>query len=69
MHAFRSVPQQVALAEGDVFELNNNLPHMVDNDSRTSRIHLIVDVSERPHKRTQLRPGQVCRYEPPDVIC
>ena len=57
------------LAEGDVFELNNNLPHRVRNNSTMARIHLIIDAGAVPHSYIPLKPGQVCKYQTPDVVC
>lgn len=41
----------------------------VDNNSSMTRIHLIVDVSETPHERIELKPGQSCVYDKDSVIC
>jgi hypothetical protein len=44
--------------------------HMqVDNHSSVARVHLIVDVSELPHKWEKLQPGQMCRYEKNMIVC
>ena len=59
----------VALAEGEAFELNNNLPHMVHNDGASARVHLILDAGAVPHNYTSLKAGQACRYDPPNVFC
>ena len=59
----------VGIAEGRAFELNNNLVHRVENNGTQPRIHLILDAGAARHTYTELRPGQTCRYEPPDVIC
>lgn len=49
--------------EGDVFELNNDLPHLVHNRGNSDRIHLVVDWAESPPEYVvKLHPGQVCQY-------
>ena len=54
---------KVEFGEGDVFELNNGMPHMVHNTGSSDRIHLIVDWAEGARESLQkLRPGQVCKY-------
>ena len=55
----------VPLVEGNVFEINNNVPHRVNNDADTWRIHLLLDFVEEEvpeSDRFELRPGQVCEY-------
>jgi hypothetical protein len=36
--------KSVNLKEGICYELNNAIPHSVENNSADSRIHLIIDV-------------------------
>ena len=51
--------------EGRVFEINNGVPHRVDNDAESWRIHLLLDFVEEPvpsERRFQLKPGQECGY-------
>jgi hypothetical protein len=55
----------VPLVEGNIFEINNNVPHRVNNDADTWRIHLLLDFVEEEvpeSDRFELRPGQVCEY-------
>ena len=55
----------VPLEEGRVFEINNGVPHRVDNDAESWRIHLLLDFVEEPvpsERRFQLKPGQECGY-------
>ena len=55
----------VPLVEGNVFEINNNAPHLVNNDADTWRVHLLLDFVEEEvpeSDRFSLRPGQVCEY-------
>lgn len=59
----------VAVAEGYAFEMNNNVPHRVRNNSTEPRIHLIIDAGTVPHSYVPLAPGQVCKYEIPEIIC
>jgi len=56
-------------SEGDVFELNNARMHHLSNPGDISRIHLVVDVLERPVERTVLHPGQVCKYVKRKIVC
>ena len=53
-----------------VFEVNNAVPHLVQNASNTSRIHLIVDVAEAVLPQpVDLRVGQVCLYKEGRIVC
>ena len=50
------------VAPGDAFEINNAIPHRVDNSRELERVHLLLDVGERPMECAELRPGQRCLY-------
>jgi hypothetical protein len=55
----------VPLVEGNVFEINNNVPHRVNNDAASWRVHLLLDFTEEeiPERdRFSMRPGQTCEY-------
>lgn len=54
---------QIETREGGVFEINNAIPHKVDNDGDTDRVHLLLDWSEHSISDVeQLQPGQHCKY-------
>jgi hypothetical protein len=55
--------------QGLVFELNNRLKHNVVNGGDVQRVHLVVDVAEGPKERTEMRPGQVCKYVGRNIVC
>ncbi|KAK9811643.1 hypothetical protein WJX72_007577 [[Myrmecia] bisecta] len=60
----------VQVEEGLVFELNNNLPHLVFNTGTEARVHLIVDLAETPRpKRIMLHSGQRCAYVDQKIVC
>ena len=53
------------LKEGAVFEINNGVPHRVNNDADTWRIHLLLDFAEDPlpkENHYSFAPGQQCGY-------
>ena len=55
----------VPLVEGNVFEINNNVPHRVNNDADSWRVHLLLDFTEDEtpeSSRFALNPGQTCEY-------
>jgi hypothetical protein len=55
----------VPLVEGNVFEINNNVPHRVHNDAETWRVHLLLDFTEDETPETArfaLHQGQTCEY-------
>lgn len=55
----------VPLREGAVFEINNGVPHRVNNDADTWRIHLLLDFAEEPVPAANhftFAPGQECGY-------
>ena len=52
------------------YEINNALPHLLQNDGKQSRIHLIFDAAERSlSKPIRLRPGQQCVYTSRGIHC
>jgi hypothetical protein len=57
------------MPRGLVLELNNRVPHRVDNASPLARVHLIIDVAESPRPQAQLAVGAVCEYENGYVYC
>jgi hypothetical protein len=63
-HTHQRPCMQLHTPEGLVFELNNRVPHKVNNpkDSDTTRIHLVIDVFESSRVRTPLVAGSVCEY-------
>lgn len=62
--------QIVPLTAGQAFELNNLLVHAVRNEGPDDRIHLILDVAEKPPaERLKLKPGQACLYAKNHVVC
>ena len=52
----------VHVAPGDVFEINNVIPHLVQNSPDEERIHLLLDWSEETITCGQLTAGQRCEY-------
>ena len=53
----------VRLKYCEAFEINNVIPHRVENPKdSTDRIHLIVDLGEVEHERTQVSPGASLPY-------
>jgi hypothetical protein len=53
-----------------VFEINNAVAHLVDNQGNSSRIHLIVDVAEHAlPPAIPLKPGQQCTYKGQVILC
>ena len=61
---------EVPIGQGDVFEINNAVPHMVVNSEDEERVHLLMDVSEEPLQCRVLAPGQSCLYQNGDgVVC
>jgi hypothetical protein len=63
-----SHPFLIHLEEGQVFEINNRVPHWVDN-TQEQRVHLVIDVRERPYTNQHFFvPGQTCRYLQ-QIIC
>lgn len=52
----------VRVEEGLAFELDNRLPHRVENAGDEARIHLLMDVAESPRQPLQLRAGQECEF-------
>jgi hypothetical protein len=63
-HTHQRPCMQLHTPEGLVFELNNRVPHKVNNpkDSDTTRIHLVIDVFKSSRVRTPLVAGSVCEY-------
>ena len=53
----------IPVHEGSVFELNNRLPHRVQNTGVRNRIHLLVDYSEEAHEFHELKAGDSCDYK------
>jgi hypothetical protein len=52
----------VPVAPGDVFEINNAVPHEVRNSESEERVHLLLDWAEEGHKCGTLAKGQRCEY-------
>lgn len=50
------------VAPGDVFEINNAIPHFVQNSAEQERVHLLLDWAEAPLDCTPLARGQRCQY-------
>jgi len=60
----------VPLKEGAVFEINNGVPHRVNNDANTWRIHLLLDFAEQPLPKENhftFGPGDKCGYHQLEV--
>ena len=59
------------LREGYAFELNNRLPHRVENTNAEGedRVHLLVDFTEGFKKRPFVRAGTVCRSMQSKLLC
>ena len=59
------------LREGYAFELNNRLPHRVQNTNTEGedRVHLLVDFTEGFKKRPFVRAGTVCRSMQSKLLC
>ena len=57
--SFVSIP----VNPGDVFEINNAVPHEVHNSKTEERVHLLLDFAEQGMECGQLAPGQKCNYK------
>ena len=56
--SFVSIP----VNPGDVFEINNAVPHEVHNSKTEERVHLLLDFAEAPLQCGTLQKGQRCEY-------
>jgi hypothetical protein len=54
----------IPVAPGDVFEINNAVPHEVHNSRTEERVHLLVDFAEAPIVCGHLKKGQKCGASP-----
>uniref|UniRef100_A0A061SGE5 Aspartyl/asparaginy/proline hydroxylase domain-containing protein n=1 Tax=Tetraselmis sp. GSL018 TaxID=582737 RepID=A0A061SGE5_9CHLO len=65
----RTTCSKLVYAEGDAFEFNNRRMHYLKNNGTEPRIHLVVDVVEKPVSRQLLFPGQRCTYQFKKITC
>jgi len=60
----------IPVAPGDVFEINNAVPHEVHNSKSEERVHLLLDFAEAPLECGHLKRGQHCEYaNQQGIIC